>query len=406
MQPSNISERFLLLQKIRYTSVAMSRIAAYADFNTPGCSVIIPVLPHPPNILPELEATGAPASIISRELLTFKERCLVLRQQAEISMHKIARMPSLPSSERSSDLLSSRSILVLRETYLAQVEGLRASTVNRLSHCSTRKRAIFNKFKPILEKYFDDNPFPSSVDRHVLARQTSMTPRQVEVWFQNCRKRARKEGRVIKRRSFVTNSDHLALENLDRSCFSSTPRRSRNSSTSPSLIRSNGGCSKNRDDCTLPAASALHWASKTPLDIIQTPSPPHAFPTPYSPKDEIFPYQPEYSEFEWYRKCTINRSPRIGEKLVDVETLQLNFQRQLNLFEIPEVKSLKRKHSDDETSSNYAFYAVYPQLESGTSTFCSMSPVDTSTRRHKRRLVRNSRCPSPSPRLFHSLNMG
>lgn len=226
------------------------------------------------------------------------------------------------------------------------------------------------------------------------------------VQFQNCRKRARKEGRVIKRRSFVTNSDHLALENLDRSCFSSTPRRSRNSSTSPSLIRSNGGCSKNRDDCTLPAASALHWASKTPLDIIQTPSPPHAFPTPYSPKDEIFPYQPEYSEFEWYRKCTINRSPRIGEKLVDVETLQLNFQRQLNLFEIPEVKSLKRKHSDDETSSNYAFYAVYPQLESGTSTFCSMSPVDTSTRRHKRRLVRNSRCPSPSPRLFHSLNMG
>jgi len=144
MQPSNISERFLLLQKIRYTSVAMSRIAGYADFNTPGCSVIIPVLPHPPNILPELEATGAPASIISRELLTFKERCLVLRQQAEISMHKIARMPSLPSSERSSDLLSSRSILVLRETYLAQVEGLRASTVNRLSHCSTRKRAIFN----------------------------------------------------------------------------------------------------------------------------------------------------------------------------------------------------------------------------------------------------------------------
>jgi len=146
MQHPNISERSLLLQKIRYTSIAMSRTTAHTDLITSsaGGSYLIPTLPHPPNILPELEATGAPASTISREFLTFEERCWVLRQQAEISIHKIAYMPSLPSSDHCSDLLPSRSIHILKETYLVQVERLRASTIDRLSRCSIRKRAIFN----------------------------------------------------------------------------------------------------------------------------------------------------------------------------------------------------------------------------------------------------------------------
>nr|AAB22024.1 A42 mating-type factor beta 2-1 gene product [Coprinus cinereus, Peptide Partial, 44 aa] [Coprinopsis cinerea] len=44
-----------------------------------------------------------------------------------------------------------------------------------------------------LEKYFEYNAYPSARDREWLARKTMMSVRQIEVWFQNHRRRARKE---------------------------------------------------------------------------------------------------------------------------------------------------------------------------------------------------------------------
>nr|AEX07900.1 HD2 homeodomain mating-type protein [Volvariella volvacea] len=55
------------------------------------------------------------------------------------------------------------------------------------------------EFTPLLENYFAKNAYPSSADRTVLAKKSGMTQRQIEVWFQNHRNRAKKEGRQLAR---------------------------------------------------------------------------------------------------------------------------------------------------------------------------------------------------------------
>nr|AEO99208.1 HD2 [Volvariella volvacea]AOC97535.1 HD2 protein [Volvariella volvacea] len=63
-----------------------------------------------------------------------------------------------------------------------------------------RKRKAFNHhYSHLLERYFEQNAYPSAADRRHLAQKTVMSPRQIEVWFQNHRSRARKEGKILKR---------------------------------------------------------------------------------------------------------------------------------------------------------------------------------------------------------------
>ncbi|KAF7303237.1 HD2 homeodomain mating-type protein [Mycena kentingensis (nom. inval.)] len=54
-------------------------------------------------------------------------------------------------------------------------------------------------FIPFLETYFKNDPFPSLADRVFMAEKGGMELRQVNVWFQNKRKRTRDEGRLVRR---------------------------------------------------------------------------------------------------------------------------------------------------------------------------------------------------------------
>ncbi|PFH44845.1 hypothetical protein AMATHDRAFT_72168 [Amanita thiersii Skay4041] len=65
-----------------------------------------------------------------------------------------------------------------------------------------RKPTFKTEYTPLLEKYFRQNAYPSASDRATLARETNMTVRQIEVWFQNHRNRAKREGRELRRRAF------------------------------------------------------------------------------------------------------------------------------------------------------------------------------------------------------------
>ncbi|KAF4604956.1 hypothetical protein EYR40_003739 [Pleurotus pulmonarius] len=61
-------------------------------------------------------------------------------------------------------------------------------------------KASFNHdYAPVLEKYFEYNAYPSVADRALMARKSMMTERQIEVWFQNHRNRARKDGKPLTR---------------------------------------------------------------------------------------------------------------------------------------------------------------------------------------------------------------
>ncbi|KAI8148190.1 homeobox domain-containing protein, partial [Fennellomyces sp. T-0311] len=53
-----------------------------------------------------------------------------------------------------------------------------------------RRRTSRTQFR-ILEAAFEDNPKPSAAKRQSLAEELSMTPRGVQIWFQNRRAKAK-----------------------------------------------------------------------------------------------------------------------------------------------------------------------------------------------------------------------
>nr|AHE78418.1 HD2 [Volvariella volvacea]AOC97533.1 HD2 protein [Volvariella volvacea] len=64
---------------------------------------------------------------------------------------------------------------------------------------STQRPRFKHEYSQLLENYFSKNAYPSRPDRAVLARKSGMTLKQIEVWFQNHRSRAKKEGRALSR---------------------------------------------------------------------------------------------------------------------------------------------------------------------------------------------------------------
>ncbi|KAJ4485857.1 hypothetical protein J3R30DRAFT_3401573 [Lentinula aciculospora] len=80
-----------------------------------------------------------------------------------------------------------------------------------------------NEYTPILETYFQYDPYPSARDRQIIADRSGMQTRQIEVWFQNHRKRARQQGiRLPPRRP----SGAIAPPGLDTSNSSDTSNTS------------------------------------------------------------------------------------------------------------------------------------------------------------------------------------
>ncbi|KAG5634563.1 hypothetical protein H0H81_001520, partial [Sphagnurus paluster] len=76
--------------------------------------------------------------------------------------------------------------------------------------------ALANEYTPLLEKYFEYNAYPSAADKAVLARKSMMTARQIEVWFQNHRNRARRDGRPIRKLTEDPLPLEISLKSLER----------------------------------------------------------------------------------------------------------------------------------------------------------------------------------------------
>ncbi|KAI9280620.1 homeobox domain-containing protein, partial [Umbelopsis sp. AD052] len=62
-----------------------------------------------------------------------------------------------------------------------------------------RRRTTRAQFK-VLEKTFQENPKPSATIRRMLAQRLNMTPRGVQVWFQNRRAKAKLQSQQDKQR--------------------------------------------------------------------------------------------------------------------------------------------------------------------------------------------------------------
>nr|AAK17070.1 homeodomain type 2 mating protein a2-1 [Coprinopsis scobicola] len=106
-----------------------------------------------------------------------------------------------------------------RTTFQSKVAQIQADCLAKCHQAMPRqesKRTPFNaEYTPLLEKYFEYNAYPSVRDRERLARKSMMTPRQIEVWFQNHRSRAKKEGRPLQKPSVNSLPLDFSLDSLE-----------------------------------------------------------------------------------------------------------------------------------------------------------------------------------------------
>jgi hypothetical protein len=84
-----------------------------------------------------------------------------------------------------------------------------------LTQVKHRRRISEKEFK-VLEETFQNNPKPGLAVRQSLAQQFGMTPRSVEIWFQNRRAKAKQEGKRQATKPLVTNHQTISTPGTSR----------------------------------------------------------------------------------------------------------------------------------------------------------------------------------------------
>ncbi|KAF8216019.1 hypothetical protein K438DRAFT_1704954 [Mycena galopus ATCC 62051] len=191
---------------------------------------VIAVLPDAPSIQSKLLRLGLAPVVAANLSSKYDLRCQELRSRAQSILHRtcleLAAVPrhaeSIPLLQLLESVTSShttwylQSVRDLEERAMAFASSLKPSfeqpqQPRRTSKPTLRKPStVFNReFIPFLEKYLEYNAYPSPADRAEMAKKSQMEPRQIEVWFQNKRRRAKEEGRSVRKQNA---SDPAPLE--------------------------------------------------------------------------------------------------------------------------------------------------------------------------------------------------
>ncbi|KAG5640412.1 hypothetical protein DXG03_008748, partial [Asterophora parasitica] len=196
------------------------------------------------------------------------------------------------------------------------------------------KKPVFNhEYTPLLEKYFEYNAYPSAADRAVLARKSMMTPRQIEVWFQNHRNRARKDGKHLRKLTEDPLPLEISLKSLERKMpFFTIPEHERRPVNKPEPPKTDFS-----DDENDPLPPTRVWDPCAP-DVLDPPGPSHAYPAIYPPGCDYdpFPSKVDIPAPVWYRTLSAPRRP--SKTLVDIDEFIADFETKLHL-RVPVLRS-------------------------------------------------------------------
>nr|AIN76768.1 HD2 mating type protein [Volvariella volvacea] len=159
-------------------------------------------IPPVPDISQRLYVGGISEPLATSLCQVFEAHASQLQQHLKKSILQLSQQ--LPQSERRCHTLNefvrvqTASFEEKLEKWIVQIIDLGKKKMTNAS--ANRRQVLFNHdYVPMLEKYFEHNAYPSACDRLTLAKKSGMTPRQIEVWFQNHRNRAKKEGRQLRR---------------------------------------------------------------------------------------------------------------------------------------------------------------------------------------------------------------
>nr|CAA56131.1 A mating type protein [Coprinopsis cinerea] len=178
-------------------------------------------LPLPEELLDVVLAYDVPPAVMEGVQQTLRNALLQLQTECKNKYIKTCQaLSDLPDTSASrhrlqqinktfTKLYITRHAPRLREQVIAQLE-------TKLAAPPSKKQAFNVHYIPVLEKYFEYNAYPTAQDRALLARKSMMSARQIEVWFQNHRRRARKEGKPLQRPSPDTLPVQICLDSLEQ----------------------------------------------------------------------------------------------------------------------------------------------------------------------------------------------
>ncbi|CAK5280289.1 unnamed protein product [Mycena citricolor] len=190
---------------------------------------VIYELSLPPSMAEKLQDMGLNSSQAANLDSRFQSKSNILRRSSEQALRNACRDIAAVPRETSMLPLSQLLAALVRahtDSYMKAIARLRQGTISvalhalsrrgttpqtpssvesgkRLETSSPQDRKVSPKFNheftPYLQQHFAHNAFPSLAERAEMARKSGMEARQIEVWFQNHRRRARQEGQTLRR---------------------------------------------------------------------------------------------------------------------------------------------------------------------------------------------------------------
>ncbi|KAH6873962.1 hypothetical protein BKA70DRAFT_1449880 [Coprinopsis sp. MPI-PUGE-AT-0042] len=201
----------------------------------------------------------------------------------------------------------------LQVSFMHQLPRVKAAFLKSFEQVKSRlseKRPFNTDCVPLLEKYFEYDPFPSSRDREWLAEKSGNTVEQIATWFQNHRRRAKEAGKVVERLPSHLQPVEIPLDELERllSPCISEKRIQRSESVESDIT------------CSTPSPESPVPQQRTPsppppnvfLQLGATTAPSYAFPTKFAPAavDANFPCRKRKFQCEpasWSRRPATKR---------------------------------------------------------------------------------------------------
>ncbi|KIJ22094.1 hypothetical protein PAXINDRAFT_6211 [Paxillus involutus ATCC 200175] len=299
-----------ILERIRMRSEEYLNIYSSSNIPhpTPRLISLSVDLPEIPSLLPGLLGAGAGMDLATKMDRSYQSRAAELRSHIEKVVAKATiDGSSLPDTHLQATTSKINALFV--DIFMRQLSRWRDEAISmfleRRQSCQLsapkdrgqRAATTFNHdYVPLLEHFFDENPFPSHADKVFLAKKSGMTYKQIHVWFQNRRNRIKKEKKPLRKKPMAEGAT-LPLDPLYQRMKKymvipgSSTKQDHPQREQPPKNHLKGDC-----------------VSDSSKSLLDTPAPPHAFPSVYPPPTSSYsPFPVEggsrFGEPQWIRRC-------------------------------------------------------------------------------------------------------
>ncbi|KAF8846027.1 hypothetical protein BDN67DRAFT_1006520 [Paxillus ammoniavirescens] len=295
-----------LTGRFRHTSSVIKHVQQH------GCPPSVN-LPKPPCLRDALLSVGAPSNVANEMECVYQSRASAFRDRSTVILnrtcHELSKLPVTNSCHPNlQKVISVFTALYTQklETWLA--EGLAKFQQHAAASAVTARRTAagvlaqqsvktFNyEYVPLLEHFFAENPFPTHADKAFLAKKSGMTYRQIHVW----NRRNRSKNRKTLRRKPMSEGANLPLDDLYRRM-------------SKFIVPNTEYCGSQSPSHSEPPRTVA--PTSVPYSpTLDSPAPPHAFPSTYPPACSYDPFpktngQYRFAKPEWMRlpACSIKQ---------------------------------------------------------------------------------------------------